>query len=407
MRWLSVVVVVAGCVPPALEHDGGHDAAVPGAVDAGAVDSGVGDAGVVDAGVVDAGVVDAGVVDGGLDAGVFDGGRFDSGVFDAGTFVIARQVVDGGTGNPVELLTLTFPGRETTYAQWMPVRLSDGGVAPALLLTKPYDGIAWPNDPRDRRWAALGAGLHPDVDGPAAGTSPESIVYSPLTIAAQADEAAFYALHGISTLAVYGRFYAGGSIQNDVDDMITGLEFLAREPGVDRSRLGIQGGSWGGFLALYGAAFAPAAATPRVGAALYPLSDFAEEWRHVTVTMPSRLSPDAGHQLQVLRALPAPRRCDDDWRARRRRQLHALRRRRARVAAAYAVLHRARRLGRARRGRSVTAAREPTQRPHSSALAPSRRRAGFVGHHWHLARPAHGAVRRHGHLHLRLGAPAS
>lgn len=320
MRWLSVVVVVAGCVPPALEHDGGHDAAVPGAVDAGVVDSGVGDAGVGDAGGGDAGVVDAGVGDAGVgdpgvgdagvgdagvgdagvvdagvvDAGVFDAGRFDSGVSDAGAFVIARQVVDGGTGNPVELLTLTFPGRETTYAQWMPVRLSDGGVAPALLLTKPYDGIAWPNDPRDRRWAALGAGLHPDVDGPAAGSSPESIVYSPLSIAAQADEAAFYALHGISTLAVYGRFYAGGSIQNDVDDMVTGLEFLAREPGVDRSRLGIQGGSWGGFLALYGAAFAPPAATPRVGAALYPLSDFAEEWRHVTVTMPSRLSPDAG-----------------------------------------------------------------------------------------------------------------
>lgn len=255
MRWLSVVVVVVGCVPSGPQPDAGAlDASV---ADAGnAVDAGFRDAGLLDAGALDARALDAGALDGGTsdagldagirDAGIFDAGLLDSGVADAGAFVIARQLVDGGTGHPVELLTLTFPGRDTTYAQWMPVRLLDGGVAPALLLTKPYDGIAWPNDARDRRWAAQGAGLHPDVDGPGAGTSPESIVYSPLTIEAQADEAAFYALHGISTLAVYGRFYAGGSIQNDVDDMVTGLEFLAREPGVDRSRIGIQGGSWGG-----------------------------------------------------------------------------------------------------------------------------------------------------------------
>jgi hypothetical protein len=330
VRRLSVaLLVVVGCVPSGPDSDAGSlvdsgrlDAAVPdsgprdagsfdagladagltdagladaGLTDAGSFDAGFTDAGFTDTGLTDAGLADAGLTDAGLtDAGLMDGGLRDAGSLDAGTFVISRQVVDGGTGNPVELLTLTFPGRETTYAQWMPVRLLDGGVAPALLLTKPYDGISWPNDARDRRWASQGEGLHPDVDGPGAGATPESIVYSPLTIEAQADEAAFYALHGISTLAVYGRFYAGGSIQNDVDDMVTGLEFLAREPGVDRSRIGIQGGSWGGFLALYGAAFAPAAATPRIGAALYPLSDFAEEWRHVTITMPSRLSPDAG-----------------------------------------------------------------------------------------------------------------
>lgn len=176
----------------------------------------------------------------------------------------------------------------------MPVHLSDGGLTPVVVLTKPYDGIAWPADPRDQRWAMQGAGLFPDLDGPDSGTTPVSIVYTPITPSAQNEEAGLYRLHGISTLAVYGRFYAGGSIQNDIDDMVTGLDFLAVEPGVDRSRIGIMGGSWGGFLAVYGAAYAPADATPRVGAALYPLTDFAEEWQFVTRTMPSRLSVDAG-----------------------------------------------------------------------------------------------------------------
>lgn len=203
-------------------------------------------------------------------------------------------MVDAGTGTRVELLTLVASGRATTYAQWMPVQNADGGSAPVVLLTKPYDGIAWPDDALDRRWASQGAGLFPDVDGPDAGRAPPSIVYTPISVQAQSEEAGLFRLHGVSTLAVYGRFYAGGSIEDDVGDMVTGLEFLAQEAGVDRGRIGIQGGSWGGFLALYGAAYAPAAATPRIGAALYPLSDFAQQWRFVTSTLPSRLSPDAG-----------------------------------------------------------------------------------------------------------------
>lgn len=289
---LVAVVIGAGCGPSVSAPDGS------GAADAGGADAGGFDAGALDAGVIDAGVFDAGPLDGGArDAGAFDAGMADAGRADAGSLLVQRLLrrVDAGSSEvDVQLLTLHFPGREPTYAQWMPVVAADGGRAPVLLVAKPYDGIAWPADARDQRWAALGAGIHPDLDGPDAGPTPTSLLYTPLTIEAQADEAGLYRLHGISVLAVYGRFYAGGSIQNDVDDMVNGLEFLAQEPGVDLARIGIEGGSWGGFLALYGAAYAPAAATPRIGSALYPLSDFAEEWRFITTTMPSRLTTDAG-----------------------------------------------------------------------------------------------------------------
>lgn len=242
--------------------------------------------------------VDAGEFDGGgPDAGNSDAGSFDGGSLDAGPLTVQRvlrHVDAGATDVEVQLLTLGFPGREPTFAQWMPVRPADGGQAPVLLLAKPYEGVSWPADARDQRWATLGPGLHPDVDGPDAGAAPPLIVYTPVSVEGQADEAGLYRLHGISVLIVYARFYVGGSIQNDVDDIVNGLEFLAREPGVDRSRIGIQGGSWGGFLAVHGAAAAPATATPRIGAVLYPLTDFAEQWRYVTQTMPSRLGPDAG-----------------------------------------------------------------------------------------------------------------
>lgn len=210
---------------------------------------------------------------------------------DGGRWFVSRRTVDAGTGFPVELLTISAPGRAQSYAQWAPVVLSDGGVAPVVVLTKPYDGIGWTNDPRDLRWAMLPGGLQPDVDGPDAGANPPSIFFQPTTIEAHAIEAQLYRLHGISTLDVYGRFYVGGSIQNDVDDMVNGFEFLAREPGVDRRRIGIFGGSWGGFLAVYGAAAAPASVTPIVGAAEFPLTDFSDEWEFVTQVTPPRLPP--------------------------------------------------------------------------------------------------------------------
>lgn len=213
-------------------------------------------------------------------------------VVDAGgSFVVTRLdagVLDGGAPVRYELLKLQVGTHAAAYAQWMPAVSADGGLAPVLLLTRPYDGIAWTGEDVDARWFSKGTGLFPDVDSPDAPANPGVISYVPITPQREVDDTFIWRLHAVSVLSVYGRFYAGGSIQNDVDDMVAGLEFLAREPGVDTSRIGIFGGSWGGFEAVYGAAYAPENATPKVGVALYPLTDFASEVDFVTRVMPGR-----------------------------------------------------------------------------------------------------------------------
>ncbi len=56
-----------------------------------------------------------------------------------------------------------------------------------------------------------------------------------------------------SVLVVFGRFYAGGSVRDDVADMAAGMWLAAELPSTDRTRIGLWGGSWGGFEALFAA----------------------------------------------------------------------------------------------------------------------------------------------------------
>ncbi|RKG59854.1 hypothetical protein D7X30_12540 [Corallococcus sp. AB011P] len=192
---------------------------------------------------------------------------------------------------PYQLLKLEVPGRAATYAQWFPPRKP--GVSPTVVLTKPYDGIAWTGEAVDAKWAARGAGIHPDDSEPHYGPGSSPIAFTPTTPEIIAGEAFIHLLHDFGVLAVFGRFYAGGDLQNDRDDMNAGMRFLAQAPNVDTRRIGIFGGSWGGYEALYAAADAPSTVVPAVGVALCPLSDFAAEVDYVSRWVPARVSDPA------------------------------------------------------------------------------------------------------------------
>lgn len=155
------------------------------------------------------------------------------------------------------LLKLDYDGKDSSYAMWIPPL--EGGVKPAVVLTQPYDYIKWNGD-------SVPAGV-------------------PVTSSAQyVKNATLHLLNGYGVLYVFERYYAGGSIRNDVDDTVAGLRFLKESGVADTARIGIWGGSWGGFEALYGAANAPAGAVPRAGIAFFPLSDFADEVGYVENT---------------------------------------------------------------------------------------------------------------------------
>lgn len=292
---LLLMLGVVGCgAPVEREVDAGT------LFDAGVVDAGVGvDAGEVDAGKADAGLdaVDAGEVDAGeadaghRDAGTVDAGSLDASV-DAGHF--ERLVVDSGVlllngqAWPYELLKLTLPGKRPTYAQYFPP-VNDGGPAPTIVTAMPYNGIRWTGEEVDTRWAnkAPVYGVYPDTDGPFdAGT--DTIVYEPTSLENSLSQCFIYLYHGLGVLQVYGRFYAGGDLDNEVDDLNAGFRFLEGEARVNPQAIGVFGGSWGGFEAVYGAMHAPAQVRPITGAVLYPLTDFEAQVHYLDVEVPAR-----------------------------------------------------------------------------------------------------------------------
>lgn len=222
-------------------------------------------------------VDDSGVViDAGVDAGAPDGGdELVITLLDAG----ALRTADGGEGWRYELYKVHRPSTAPSYVQWFPPA-ADAGPTGVVVLTQPYDGVGWTDDPRDQKWAARAPGSYEDEDEPTyrpdAGL--ERITWGQVTSPdAIAASSALYGLHGLGVLAIYGRWYLGGSIENDIQDMVNGLLFLRGRADVDHSRIGIHGGSWGGFEAVYGTIYSPPDVRPKFVSALFPLTDFENE----------------------------------------------------------------------------------------------------------------------------------
>jgi hypothetical protein len=191
-----------------------------------------------------------------------------------------EEVFDDRT-HAYQLLRITdYDTGVVTYAQWAE---PDNGVTDptgVMVFALPYAGIDWSGEEVDERWAAKGDGLHPDEDAPDYDPGSSSPVgFDLITPREGVDRGMLFLVNNVATLMVYCRFYAGGDIQNEVDEMVAGFKYLEQRGDIDPQRVGINGGSWGGFEALYGAANAPDTVRPTTGIALYPLSDFELEWR--------------------------------------------------------------------------------------------------------------------------------
>ncbi len=188
-------------------------------------------------------------------------------------------------------------GREITYQLWK-VQAAEGPATfvewlapegntprPAVLLPYAYAGIDWSDDPLDQPWADLPTGGYPDINGPDYQPSSGTIFFGPVAPPDVVANAHLYLAHNFGVLAVYDRFYLGGDVANDRQDMVNGYAFLVTQALVQAARIGTLGVSWGGFEALYGAAFAPAAVRPVVGVAISPVVDCADEytWVHTDI----------------------------------------------------------------------------------------------------------------------------
>ncbi|MCB9617958.1 MAG: hypothetical protein H6724_00750 [Sandaracinus sp.] len=193
-----------------------------------------------------------------------------------------RSVTVLDVARRVELVRATRSDGARTYLAYVHA-VSEP--APVVVLNQPYAGIDWTGEDVDARWAALGNGLHPDVDAPAY-DGDDVIAYGAQTVQAAADETAVWLLNGAAAVHVYARYYAGGSLMDDALDAATAYDFVAsRSDELRVDRIGSYGGSWGGMMAVFGAAFA-GETRPLVVSAIAPPTDFVDLYQHTHVELP-------------------------------------------------------------------------------------------------------------------------
>jgi hypothetical protein len=190
---------------------------------------------------------------------------------------------------PYQLLQLSEPGGRTTYAIWFPPN-SSAGPEPAVLFTEPYAGVTWSNDPVDKAWMARynpAQSDYPDVNGPYFSPGSGPIEYNLWSMSDIPPTGWTCLTQNVGALFVFERFYAGGTIADNVEDTTLGFEFLQRQSGVDPSHLGVFGFSWGAFEAIYGAANAPAGAVPAVGVAWSAPSNMEQIYQYINQGLPN------------------------------------------------------------------------------------------------------------------------
>ncbi len=184
----------------------------------------------------------------------------------------------------VEMWAAHRPDGQTSYLMYIPAKTAN---ARPVVLTQPYAGIDWTGEAVDERWAQLGGGIHSDIDGPGY-DGDDQIVYTPQSIQDAVNEAAAYLLNGRAAVHAYARFYAGGSLEDDVLDAAAPYYFLEEKSSeIDTQRITTFGGSWGGMMALFGAARAPASVNVSAIAAVAPPSDFADLETWATTDLPA------------------------------------------------------------------------------------------------------------------------
>ena len=214
---------------------------------------------------------------------------------DAGPGVESFEVIGERTATlldmprRVQLIRGTRRDGERTYLLYI---LAEAANAPVVVVNEPYAGIDWSGEAVDARWAALGNGTHPDVDAPAYDGN-DLITYGAQPVQTAVNESLVWIFNGAAVVHVYGRFYTGGTVLDDAEDAAMGYAFVAsRSRELDVSRIGGYGNSWGGMMALFGAARARDA-HPRALSVLAPPSSFIEFYQHTHVEMPARFGNPA------------------------------------------------------------------------------------------------------------------
>lgn len=178
------------------------------------------------------------------------------------------------SGRTYDLVKAQSGSKAPTYMQWISNNANTTGAA--VIIYYPYEVIDWSGETVDSKWSMF-SGAHDDEDGPYFNISTSSqISVSQMPHATAADNTSiFFAnTNNVHVLIVYGRYYAGTDIAGDVQAVVDGYRFLNSKAIVDKTRIGIYSGSWGGIGVLYGTkAAASYNIKPKTISLAYPVSD--------------------------------------------------------------------------------------------------------------------------------------
>lgn len=160
----------------------------------------------------------------------------------AGTTYQARQLAIRSSVDPEPVFALFVPGCTAT--------------CPVVVISEPYKGIDWTQDPVDARWAgrtgASAGYTWPDEDGP--GYVPQKTIgtvrYALTSTTDLGNEGGIFLLNHVSVLVVLDRFYHGRNMEAYVSDFVRADNALPLIHEVDPTHVGFLGISLGGFVAL-------------------------------------------------------------------------------------------------------------------------------------------------------------
>jgi hypothetical protein len=127
------------------------------------------------------------------------------------------------------LVRASRPDGARSYLLYLPVARAG---APMVVFTQPYAGIDWTGEDLDARWAARGPGTHPDDEAPGY-DGDDLIAYEPQSPQQATDASIVWLANQVAVVHAYGRFYAGGSIEDDALDAAAPYHFARTRDELD------------------------------------------------------------------------------------------------------------------------------------------------------------------------------
>lgn len=211
------------------------------------------------------------------------------------TLEIQNYSLGGNLNYETRLLKIESNNSSTpVYAQF--VKSCPSGQCPVVVISDPYSGISWSGETIDAQWCgranATTGYSWSDENGPLyqVGSSIGTLNYKCNSPQEAANIGGLFLLSEINIMIIYGRFYAGRTLDDYVNEFVRASESLNQISEVDINRVAFFGASLGGFITLNSALRTNAKLKGLV--VMSPLIDIGEQLDYIE-SLPSKVNANS------------------------------------------------------------------------------------------------------------------